>query len=178
MRINNNTHSFTLVETLLAVSILTFLILSAFYALDIGRRSWFANDASIELRDDIIKALAAMEKELRNTRPSQIDLGAGSSSASLTFTTPQDNDGNGTILNSFGDVEWSANITYARNQDNQLIRTTSGATSILANNVTSILFSRPISPLDLLQVDIAVQRDSASGQPLQDMGQIIIQMRN
>jgi len=178
LRTNNIEHGFSLVETLISVSILTFLILSAFQILDVGRGSWFANDVSMELRSDIIKAFASMEKELKETRPSQISLGAGSSSASLTFKIPQDNDNSGTILDSLGGVEWSDNITYSRNQGNQLIRTTSTATSILANNITNLQFSRPASPADLIQIDIAVQKDSVAGQQLADIGQIIIQMRN
>ncbi|MFA6378348.1 MAG: prepilin-type N-terminal cleavage/methylation domain-containing protein [Candidatus Omnitrophota bacterium] len=174
----NSLTGFTLVEILIAVSILTALILAAFQLMDVGRSSWFTNNISVELRQDIIKAFASMEKELKETRPSLVSLGAGDTSTILTFKIPQDIDGNGTILNSSGIIEWSDNILYARNSSGQIIRTTPTATTILANNVTALQFTRPVSPLNLLQIDMTVQKTSASGQQLQDTGQIIIKMRN
>ncbi len=163
---------------LIAISILTFLILAAFQIMSVGSSSWFTNNTAVELRSDIIKAFSKIEREIKETRPSQISLNAGNVAETLTFRIPEDVDGNNSILSLSGNIEWSDEITYELNNSQQLIRTTSGATIILANNVVSLLFSRPVSPMDLLQVDMIVQRKSESGKQLQDLGQILIKMRN
>jgi len=169
---------FTLVEILFVSLIFTLLILAAFQLMETGRSSYFTGDVSVQLRQEIIKTFMRMERELKETRPSQINLGSGTSSSSLTFRIPQDNDGDGTILNSSGNVEWSGNITYALNSSHQITRTASGLTTIIANNVINLQFTRPISPVNILQIDITVQKTSALGRLRQDSDQIIIKMRN
>ena len=135
-------------------------------------------DVVVELRQEIIKTFMRMESELKETRPAQISLGSGTSGSSLTFKIPQDNNGDGTILDASGNIEWSGNITYALNGANQITRTASGLTSILANNVVSLQFTRPTSPVNILQIDITVRKTSVLGTQLQDTGQIMIKMRN
>ena len=169
---------FTLVEILVSTVILTILILAAFQVMETGRSSWFTGDVSVQLRQEIIKTFMRMERELKETRASQISLGSGASSSSLTFRIPQDNNGDGTILDAFGNVEWSGNITYAVNGSNQITRTASGLTTIIANNVINLQFTRPISPVNILRIDITVQKTSALGRIMQDTGQIMIKMRN
>jgi len=169
---------FTLVEILIAVSIFLILIFALFAVMDVGRGIWFTGDVSVELRQEIIKAFMTMEKELKETRPAQISLTSGSSSSSLTFKIPQDNDGDGTILNSAGNIEWSGDITYTLNANNQITRVASGVTTIIANNILTLLFTRPSSPDDLLRIDITARKVSAIGRVGQDSGQIIIKMRN
>jgi hypothetical protein len=120
-----------------------------------------------------------MENELRKTRAAQIDIGSGTSSPTLTFRIPNDNDGNGTVLNSTGQIEWSNTITYARNGANQITRTVSdGPTTIIANNVTNLLFTRPAIPPNLLQIDMVVQKTTVMKRTMSDQGQIKIKMRN
>ncbi|OGX15703.1 MAG: hypothetical protein A2166_02945 [Omnitrophica WOR_2 bacterium RBG_13_41_10] len=170
---------FTLIEILVAVSIFSILIFAVFAVMDVGRSAWFTADVSAELRQELIKTFTRMERELKETAPAQTDLSSNSSSPSLTFSVPQDNDGDGTILNSTGNVEWSGSITYALNTNNQITRTASGVTTILANNITALLFTRPASSSDnLLQINITAQRRSAIGRVAQDNGQITIKMRN
>jgi len=169
---------FTLVEILVAVGVFTILILVVFQVMDIGRSSWFIGTVSIELRQEIIRAFMRMERELKETRPAQTNLTSGTSSSSLTFRMPQDNNDDGTILDSLGNIEWSGDITYALNGSSQITRTASGATAILANNVVSLQFTRPASPVNILQIDITVRKTTVVGPQMQDTGQIMIKMRN
>lgn len=169
---------FTLIEVLFGVAIFLILILAIFAVMNVGIGAWFTGDVSVELRQEIIKAFTAMEKELKETRPAQISLTIGTSSPSLTFKIPQDNNNDGTILDSFGNIEWSGNITYALNGANEITRTASGVTSVLAHNVVNLQFSRPTSPVNLLQIDITARKVSAQGKTVQDAGQIMIKMRN
>ncbi len=168
---------FTLIELLVAVGVFLILILAIFAVMGVGRGAWFTGDVSVELRQEIIKAFMTMEKELRETRPSRIrGLRSGESNSSLTFIIPQEN--NGTILDAFGNILWSGDITYALNGANQITRNASGVTNILANNIVTLNFTRPDSPLNILQIDITARKTSLTGRLTQDAGQIIIKMRN
>mgnify|MGYP000860864176 CR=1 FL=1 len=178
MRIDKKNKSFTLPEILVAFSIFTLLTIGVFQVMSVGKNFWFTGDISMELRQEIIKTFMKMENELRKTRPAQITLGSGTSSSMLTFRIPNDNNGNGTILDASGNVEWSNPITYALNDANQITRTTSGSTTILANNIISLQFTRPMTPLNLLQIDIVVGKKAATNRQLEDVGQIMITMRN
>jgi len=169
---------FTLIEIIFGVGIFLILILAIFAVMNVGVGAWFTGDVSVQLRQEIIKAFTKMEKELKETRPAQVSLTIGTSSSSLTFKIPQDNNGDGTILDSFGNIEWSGDITYALNGANEITRTASGVTSVLARNVVNLQFTRPTSPVNLLQIDITAQKVSAQGRTIQDTGQIMIKMRN
>jgi prepilin-type N-terminal cleavage/methylation domain-containing protein len=169
---------FTLVEILIAVVIFLFLILGLFAVMEVGRGAWFTGDVVVALRQEIIKAVMTMEKELRETRPAQISLTSGNSSPLLTFRIPQDNNNDGTILDAFGNIEWSGDITYALNADNQITRTASGVTAVIANNMINLQFTRPTSPVNILQIDITARKASVLGRVFRDTGQIMIKMRN
>lgn len=169
---------FTLLETLISCVILNVLVFTIFQTMYIGRESWATGGVTLELRQEIIKTFIKMEKELKETRSAETNLASGASSASLTFKIPQDNNGDGTILDTSANVEWSPNITYARNGDNQITRTDSLGTTVLANNISNLEFSRPISPVNILQIDLTVNKTSATGRQFVDSGQIKIKMRN
>ena len=89
---------FTLLEILVAVSIFTLLILAIFAVMDLGRASWFTGSASTEVHQEIIKSFMTMEKEIRETRPAEINLTSGTSSSSFIFKVPQDTDSDGDVL--------------------------------------------------------------------------------
>ncbi|MCX5710941.1 MAG: hypothetical protein NT060_03110 [Candidatus Omnitrophica bacterium] len=170
--------SFTLIELLFVSIIFTLLIIGVFQVMDVGRGAWFTGDTSIELRQEIIKTFMRMERELKETRPAQVSLGSSTSDTSLTFKIPQDIDGDGTILDSSGNIEWSPNIVYALNGSKQITRTASGATTIIANDVTSLLFTRPATPVNILQIDVTANKTTATNKILQDSGEISVKMRN
>ena len=177
---------FTLIEILIACAIFSILILSVFRVISVGSSSWFIGDASVALRQEVIKTFMRLERELRQTRPSQINLAFGTSATSLTFKVPQDNNADGTILDSSGNIEWSTNIVYAlNNTSHQITRTASNVTSIIANDVTGLRFSRNftsilanVSLANILQVDINVSKTTPTGRQLKDKGQIQMEMRN
>ena len=168
----------TFIEILVSVSIFLILMFAVFAVMDVGRGAWFSGDASTQLRQEIIKAFTRMERELKATRASQINLTIGTSGPSLTFRVPQDNNGDGTVLDSLGNVEWSGNITYALSNANEITRTASGVTSVLARDIVNLQFSRPTSPVNLLQVDIAAQKTSAARRIIRETGEITVKMRN
>jgi prepilin-type N-terminal cleavage/methylation domain-containing protein len=179
-----NRKGFTIIEVLVSVVIISVLIMAAFAVLDVGRSSWFAGDVRAELRKEMIRAFMAMERELRETRPSQlVSFPHGTSSSEVTFKIPEDsNDADTTILDSFGYVEWSGNIRYWLNSSNEIVRTDpTGTTRVLARGITGLQFSRdrnPALPQDLLIINITAQKASGVGKVVSETGQLIIKMRN
>jgi prepilin-type N-terminal cleavage/methylation domain-containing protein len=169
---------FTLLEILTAVSIFTLLALAIFAVMDLGRASWFTGSASVEAHQEMIKSFMIMEKEIRETRPAEISLTSGTSAPSITLKIPQDIDADGDVLDASGNIEWSGNITYALNSSNQITRTAPGAVSVLANNIISLQFTRPVSSIDIVQVDVTARKTSVTGRQFQETGQIVIKMRN
>ena len=172
---------FTLVEILISFAILVLVMLAIFSVMDIGRNAWFLGDVSTQVRHEIINAFTNMDRELKETRPSQQSLSIGTTSAQLTFKIPQDGNGDGTVLDVNGNIEWSDDITYALNGAHELTRTVSGVppvTSVLARDIVNVQFSRPLSTINLLVIDITAQKASSAGRIVQDSGEIKIKMRN
>ncbi len=187
-----NARGFTIMEVLVSAVIISLLILAAFAMLDVGRTSWFSGDVHTELRKEIIRSFMAMERELRETRPvsggpsARINLNYGETSNSISFQIPQDIDGDGRVLDALGEIEWSGNITYSRNGNNEIIRTApDGTASVLVatRNITGLEFSRYRAPPDdlpndLLIINITAQGSSVTGRLATETGQLIVRMRN
>lgn len=169
----------SLIELLVSVGIFAVIIMAIFAVMEIGKGAWFTGDVTIELRSEIVKAFMWMERELKETRASEVSLGSGETSSTLSFRVPQDNNGDGTVLDSTGAVEWSGNITYALNGSNEITRTDlSGNTSVIAHNIVSLQFSRPAAELNMLQVTITARKASSVGRVAQENGMITVKMRN
>lgn len=169
--------AFTLVEILVTSVVLTILIVSLFLVLSIGERSWLSADVSIQLRQEIARGVIFMGQELKETSPAKINLTLNASANSITFKIPQDVNGDGSIVDASGNIEWSLNITYSLNASKQVLRAVSGGpTTILANNIASLQFSRIQD--EVIRIDITASKVSNIGKLTQDSGQIIIKMRN
>lgn len=185
-----NIKGFTIIEVLVSAVIISVLIMAAFAVLDVGRTSWFTGDVRTELRKEMIRAFMAMERELRETRPvsvgasARINLNYGESSNSIAFQIPQDsNDPDTTILDPLGGIEWSENITYSLNGNNEIIRTApDGTIRVLARGIINLEFSRSRIPddlpIDLLIINITAQKASGVGRLAIETGQLIVKMRN
>ena len=178
-----NFKGFTIVEVLVSAVVISILITAAFSVLNIGRGSWFTGDVRADLRKEMIRAFMSIERELRETRPSQQSVPFGESRTSITFKIPQDSaDADTTILDSLGNIEWSGSIIYSRNGSNEIIRTDPlGGTRVLARGNSSLGFSRnrtPALPQDLLIVNITAQKASQVGKVTSETGQLILRMRN
>ena len=166
----------TLLEAIVAIVIFAIIITATYLVLIVGNRSWYSTDVTAEIRQEVVRALLKMQIELVQTRPSRTSIAVGHSANSITFSLPQDRDGDGTVLNSLGQIEWSDNITYSRDGQNRIIRTVAANTSVLAKDISSLLFNRTEDTI--LQVDINATKTSVTKQVLQDTGEITVRMRN
>jgi len=167
---------FTLIEILVASLIMSIIMGALFASLSIGQNSWFNGDAVIELRDQTIRSIMTMDKELSATRPSKINLAIGATSNTITFYLPQDNNGDDSIVDSAGDIEWSEAVTYLLNDSNQIIRSSGGTNKVIGISINTLLFTRTENRI--MQVDITAQKTALSKRQIQDMEQAIIKIRN
>lgn len=184
----NKPAGFSLIEVIVATCVFLILVNMAFITLNTGMNSWFTGDTAVELRNEIIKAFSAMEKELKRTGPPpHIDLDSGESASFVNFYLPADVDGDGTVINWNGVApryepftEWSTTvITYELNANGEIIRRTSlGQSRVLARNISSLQFSTSAVASDILQIDISAQKRDAKGRIVIDTAQLLVKMRN
>ena len=167
---------FTLIEILVASLIMSIIMGALFVSLSVGQNSWFNGDTAIELRSQTIRSIMTIDKELSATRPSKINLAIGAASSTITFYLPQDNNGDGSVVDSAGDIEWSGAITYSLNGSNQIVRSSGGASRIIGINIGTLQFTRTGNRI--IQVDITARKSSLSKRQMQDTEQAIIKIRN
>jgi len=169
----------TLAEVIVAAVLASFLIGGFFFVLVMGQSSWSNGDARSRLRKDIMRAMNKMKGELENTRPVKVATPtSGTASTSAIFSIPS-TDTSGIQLNSQNQIIWlTPTVTYSLNASHQIIRTYNSVTSVLADNITSLLFTRPSGQDQLIQIDMTAEMTSASGDPVSDTEEAIIRMRN
>lgn len=171
---------FTLIEILVATFIFSLIFMAVFMVLAGGRDSFFTGDAAIEIHQEIRKVLLTMDKELRQSRSSEITGVPADNNfyPSITFKVPEDLDGDGDVIDASGNIEWSNDITYALNANSQIIRMTSTGTSVTANSISNLQFMRASGNPDIVQVNISTQKTTSLGRTLNDTFTYLIKMRN
>jgi prepilin-type N-terminal cleavage/methylation domain-containing protein len=168
---------FTLVEIMISSVVLAILIVTLFLVLSIGQRSWLSADVSIHLRQEVARSIVVMGQELNETSPAKINLALNIPAGSIIFKIPQDLNGDGDVITTNGDIEWSPNITYSLNASHQIQRAVSaGATTIIANNITGLQFTRTLN--DVIRINVTAGKVSDTGRMVQDSGEVIVKMRN
>jgi len=167
----------TILETLVSILIFAIVAVALGLAVVAGKNSLFTNDIPTQLRQNLLFAILTMNQELRQTAPAKTNLGANLSRNTITFQIPNDNNGDGSVVDTIGNIEWGTNITYARNNANALTRTQGGITSVISSNISALQFTRPAGEDNILQIDITAQRANTTGN-WQDTEQAIIKMRN
>ncbi|MBU4346541.1 MAG: prepilin-type N-terminal cleavage/methylation domain-containing protein [Candidatus Omnitrophica bacterium] len=171
---------FTLVEILISIFIFSLVFMAMFMLLSGGQASFYTGDAQVELNQGLRNALITMNRELRQTRSTEINGVPADDNfyTSVTFRVPEDVDGDGDVIDASGSMEWSGNINYALNADNQIIRLVQADQSILANNISSLRFRRFAGNLDVIQIHITAQKATALGRSLESSIMSSIKMRN
>ena len=173
---------FTLVEVLVTLVIFSIIYMAVIMCLSTGRTSFYTGDTKIAVQQEIRKAFLVMNQELRQSRPSLI-VGVpadGNNYSTITFNIPADADGDEDVIDDdSGNVEWSENITYTLNGNNQITRTTAstGAT-IIANNITNLQFRRLATSPNIIQISVNCQKATVLGRNLSDTILSSVTMRN
>lgn len=139
---------FTLVE-LLTVAIIFLIILAAIFAvLAAGNRSWQIGATQAEVQQQARRAMDTIIRELRQA--SSIDQGTfagGVSNDMIRFTT-----------------QWGT-LEFALNAQNQVQRTSGGATTIIANDIADMQFQ--LFGGNVVYITITAQRTTVLGHLLQ-----------
>jgi hypothetical protein len=171
---------FSLVEILITVLLFTLVFMATFAVLTAGKNSWYVGDVEVEINQEMRKGLLVMNRQLRQSRSSVITgvLPNGSYYSSITFKVPEDTDNDGDVIDALGNMEWSNDITYSLNASNQIIRTFSGNTTILANSISNLQFRRPAGNPDVVQIYLTAQKATVLGRTLTSDIMSSIRMRN
>lgn len=167
----------TLLETLISLLIFSIVMIALGLSVVVGKNSLFTTDAPTELRQNVLFALTSMSRELRETSGAKTNLGAGTSSNSITFQIPNDNNADGQVVDNIGNIEWGSNITYARDGTGKITRTQGGVTSVIAPNISFLQFSRTTANDILIQIDITAAKNNNTGN-WQESEQAVLKMRN
>lgn len=147
---------FSLVEMMM-VALIGSLIIGGLYAvLIIGKSNWEINRDRIELQQNLRTAFEWMRRDLRQSGVSTITgvPANGSSNASITFQVPS------TVTS--GAVVWASAITYSKGGTGnaQLLRTVGGTSKVIAQNVSSLSFSRTAADPSVVLVTLQVQKNT------------------
>ncbi|MDD5450066.1 MAG: hypothetical protein PHO42_05665 [Candidatus Omnitrophica bacterium] len=170
---------FTIVEALVTVVIFTMIFIPLFGMMNQGLRYWHVAEVNIELQQDLRRGLMVMDNQLRQTRTSKISIPADDNYYnSIVFNIPQDTDGDGDAVDALGNIEWSGNITYALNQKNQIVRTSSAGNLVLANNITSLQFKRFSGNPEMVEIALTAQGTTVPGKISSMTISSLVMMRN
>ncbi len=184
-------HGFTLVETMVAGTILMSMsLLAALWLTGVSDLWWTAHSQS-EARTVSHLAVNRLVAELRSgTRraggsPPNAVIPAAPGNIQVTFFLPADLDGNGTIIDAIGEIEWdNANpVQYVHVPAQlQLQRLQGGLTRVLADGVQSATFEdatvNPALLPDEIRVTLTLQRRTPRGRTVSATSVETLKLRN
>ncbi|HBG60591.1 MAG: hypothetical protein A2Y03_00775 [Omnitrophica WOR_2 bacterium GWF2_38_59] len=146
-----NNKAVTLVETMMTVFIFMLVSGALYSTVVLGERSGMENIIKIEHQQEVRKAAERLKHDLSKSGSGQITgVPVGGASSSISFNVA-------TGATFTGNPVWSSSITYALagSDSNQLTRTQNGVAVIVANNISSIQFSRSVH--DIVEVTVTGQ---------------------
>ncbi len=149
-------------EMLMAFAIMAGMSLALMAALRMGQRSWKTQDAQTAVSAQLRQGMLSMTREIAESRAGWLSIPAdGVWYPNLTFRVPQDLNGDGTVWDAAGVLEWSLPVTYSVGgvDGNQVQRVQQGAAvRVVAYGVTALQFRRqPATPL-MVEIALTVQK--------------------
>ena len=185
---------FTLVETMVAGTILLSMSLVAMLWLNGASDLWWMTTTQSDIRTNTQHALNRVVSELRSaTRtaaasPPNAAIPARPGNTTMTFYLPADLDpldGNTTIVDAIGNIEWNLNnpirYTYLP-ATRQLVRTEGAQQSILSNDVSSVAFEDsaidPALMANEIRVALTLQKRTPQRRSVQATVTEIVKLRN
>lgn len=157
---------FTILELMIVLGISSILLIGIFSILRVGSEQSQLSETKMLLQDTAREAVYKMVQEIRQSAPSRITIGAGG--ASLQFSVPDP----AALIAPDYSVNWTGahTILYARGGtgNTQILRTdlSSNKTSVIANDITGLLFTGNATPPTVITVQISAQRTLTSGRTL------------
>jgi len=152
-------NGFTMVEVLVVAFLFGIILAATMVVLSTGRLSWNAGSSETDIQQECRKGMNAMVKELRQAGALTIPNVPPDNNnyTTITFQVP-------TAVSVTG-ATWSAAINYSLGglNNQQLIRTQSGASTVLANNITTLTFRRSGVATDTVNISIAGSKNRFPG---------------
>lgn len=183
----------TLIETLVvgglfaSISLITTLWLSGVADL------WWTSSTQAQARTSTHQAVSRMAKELRMATRIRPPLGAPPNltvpfppdNIGVTFYLPRDLDGNGTIVDTVGAIEWdtATSVQYVHDAAaRQLLRVSGAQQQVVANDVISAVFddraTDPSLAADEVRIRLTIEPRTPNGRRLQASSTEIVRLRN
>ncbi|HOE69307.1 MAG TPA: hypothetical protein PK997_01955 [Candidatus Omnitrophota bacterium] len=164
---------FTILEVTIAGAISSIITLGVFGILLASNRNLDIAHAKMSLGEGPREALFKMAQEIRQTAHHKIiDFGDGSnlSGDTINFRIPIPDPDASTLLDVSYGPDWAANIRYSLDRDtHQIIRTSTDLSTgavkqtVLANNITSLAFSRASATSPIVTIQVSAQQIFPNG---------------
>ena len=147
----------TLLETMVVVAMLSFVFAALIMVMSSGRTSWSEADSRIALQQDLRRAASEIVKDLSQSGQGKVSCPADNAA----YTSISFNQSQGAL--SSGAINWSTSpITFSLS-GNQVLETQGGDSRVLANNVTSLTFTRQIASPRVVRVNMTTARSTTFG---------------
>ncbi len=148
---------FTLLETMVVALIISVIIGALFQVLSTGRVSWSSADTQITLQQDLRRASEEIAGDLHKSGITRVSCPADG----VTYTAISFNTSQGAL--STGVVNWSSvPINYSLS-GGQIIRDEGAESRVVANNITSLGFTRGATTPEIVTVSLTAQRSNPYG---------------
>lgn len=148
---------FTLLETMVVTLIISVIIGALFQVLSTGRVSWSSADTQITLQQDLRRAAEEIAGDLRKSATTRVSCPAdGATYDSVAFNISR-----GAL--STGVINWSGTAVNYSLSGNQVIRTFETENRVVANNITSLGFTRASGTPEIVTVSLTAQRSNQYG---------------
>lgn len=159
---------YTLIEILISLAIFTVISGGIFIAMLTGRNTWYSSDAQIELQDELRRAMTQIVNDLKQSSATKLYV-----DSSLAQPFPSNDVPYGSIaffldqgVNFSGAIIWSNSpVSYTLSGD-QILRTVGIETSVAANKITGMNFTRPGSLPNVIRISLSAQKTTQLGQTL------------
>lgn len=151
---------FTLIELMVSVALFSMMMLLVGMVMQRGQAQTNMNENYIIIQDNLRQSLYRMSQEIRQSSPSQLSI--TNNGAVLTLRIPAS-------VNNSGSITWSSPVTYqVGGTGRQLVRTDtgSGQSTILANDIQSVIFTAAGNPLATINYRLTAQRTLTNGRVL------------
>ncbi|MBI3333501.1 MAG: hypothetical protein HYZ93_05370 [Candidatus Omnitrophica bacterium] len=171
----------TIVELLIVCAVAGGMSLVFMAALRMGQRSWQIGSAQMSVSSELRRGVVQMRRELAESRMDLLSIPAdGLWYPALSFQVPTDLNGDGTVLDANGVLEWSNPVSYSLggSDGDQALRVQGAQSRVLANGVTLLQFRRQAATPMVVEMNLTVRRGATTGFVNQDSLTERVRLRN
>jgi prepilin-type N-terminal cleavage/methylation domain-containing protein len=165
MKIMSNQKGFTLLEMMVVVGISAILSYCIFLALRAGDEQRQAVETKMTVHDSGREGLYKMIQEIRLSAPNRVTIAGGNSSITFSIPNPAQ-----PVDNNY-QVDWTNALVVQYSlgglNNQQVIRTVGGTTTVIANNVTALQFTGNVAlNPNIVTVSMSLQRATAGNRTI------------